>query len=98
MSRTFSVLAPPILIVIFAVALAGCGENSSVTTITGSSAVILTTPTGPNTTTVTVDSGPSSAFLLGLSNVLYVPLTACATGSSNSVTIDPMLVDSDYIR
>ena len=97
MSRTFSVLATPILIVIFAVALAGCGENSSVTTITGSSAVILTTPTGPNTTTVTVDSGPSSAFLLGLSNVLYATVTVCAPGSSNCVTIDHVLVDTGSI-
>ncbi len=98
MSRIVSILATSILTAIFAVALAGCGENSSVTTITGSSTVKLATPpSGPNTTIITVDTGPSSAFLVGLVNVLYATVTVCAPGSSNCATIDHVLVDTGSI-
>jgi len=70
-------------------ALAGCGGNSTETTITGGGlsgspngpVVSLDQPTGPNTTEVVVDTGPASGFALGAANIPYVTVTVCTPGS-----------------
>ncbi len=79
-----------------ALLLAGCGGNSSETTITGGgpSVVTLDTPTGPNTTEIVVDSGPAG-FSVGAANIPYVTVTVCAPGSATGcVTIDHVFLDT----
>lgn len=87
-------------------ALASCGGNSSVTTITGGdiaggtggTTVTLDTPTGPNTTEVVVDSGPASGFSLGAANIPYVTVTVCEPGSATRcVTIDHVFLDTGSV-
>ena len=81
---------------LFAVLIAGCGGNSTETTVTGGgpSVVSLDTPIGPNTTEIVVDSGPSG-FSLGAANIPYVTVTVCAPGSpTGCVTIDHVFLDT----
>lgn len=86
--------------------LAGCGGNSTETTITGGGlsgdpngpVVSLDQPTGPNTTDIVVDSGPASGFALGAANIPYVTVTVCAPGSTSAcVTIDHVFLDTGSI-
>ena len=87
-------------------ALAGCGGNSTETTITGGGlsgspngpVVSLDPPTGPNTTEVVVDTGPASGFALGAANIPYVTVTVCTPGSTTAcVTIDHVFLDTGSI-
>lgn len=87
-------------------ALAGCGGNSTETTVTGGGlsgspngpVVSLEQPSGPNTTEVVVDTGPASGFALGAANIPYVTVTVCAPGSASAcVTIDHVFLDTGSI-
>ena len=89
-----------------AVALAGCGGNSSETTLigggtsggSGATSVALDVPSGPNTTEIVVDTGPASGFSLGAANVPYVTVTVCAPGSTTAcATIDHVFLDTGSI-
>lgn len=86
--------------------LAGCGGNSTETTITGGGlsgdpngpVVSLDQPTGPNTTEIVVDTGPASGFALGAANIPYVTVTVCSPGSATQcVTIDHVFLDTGSI-
>lgn len=83
--------------------LAGCGGNSTETTITGGgvpgTVVVADSPTGPNTTEIIVDAGPGSGFSLSLpTNSAYVSVTLCTPGSSTAcVVVDHVLLDTGSI-